>query len=94
MWGPQFDFSLDFRIDASSLPAELQRLVNTIRELDERSQCKTVFPYPNSTSFVGALMVYFLDSFLVVEAMINQTRQQTKYCLGLSSQSSKRGRRR
>ena len=23
--------------------------------------------------------------------MINQTRQQTKYCLGLSSQSSKRG---
>lgn len=29
--------------------------------------------------------------FLVVEAMINQTRQQTKYCLGLSSQSSKKG---
>ena len=43
--------SLDFRIDASTLPAEFQRLINTIRELDERSQCKTVFPFPNSTSF-------------------------------------------
>ncbi|KAJ8448082.1 hypothetical protein Cgig2_031806 [Carnegiea gigantea] len=48
--------------DASTLPAELQRLLNTIRELDERSQ-----------------------------GMINQTRQQTKYCLGMSSQSSKKG---
>lgn len=27
----------------------------------------------------------------MVEALINQTRQQTKYCLGLSSQSSKKG---
>ncbi|PON44195.1 ING family [Parasponia andersonii] len=52
----------DYLEYASTLPAELQRLLNTIRELDERSQ-----------------------------SMINQTRQQTKYCLGLSSQSSKKG---
>ncbi|KZV37914.1 hypothetical protein F511_12196 [Dorcoceras hygrometricum] len=42
---------------SSTLPGELQRLLNTIRELDERSQ-----------------------------AMINHTRQQTKYSLGLASQ--------
>ncbi|GER50501.1 inhibitor of growth protein [Striga asiatica] len=48
------------RADSSTLPAELQRLLNTIRELDERSQ-----------------------------AMINQSRQQTKYCLGLASQGGK-----
>ncbi|KAL2480406.1 PHD finger protein ING2 [Abeliophyllum distichum] len=47
----------DYLEYSSTLPAELQRLLNTIRELDERSQ-----------------------------AMINQTRQQTKYCLGLASQ--------
>lgn len=29
--------------DASTLPAELQRLLNTIRELDERSHCKALF---------------------------------------------------
>lgn len=29
--------------------------------------------------------------FVVFEALINQTRQQTKYCLGLASQSSKKG---
>ncbi|KAJ9695670.1 hypothetical protein PVL29_010912 [Vitis rotundifolia] len=52
----------DYLEYASTLPAELQRLLNTIRELDERSQ-----------------------------SMINQTRQQTKYCLGLSSQSSRKG---
>ncbi|XP_048334231.1 PHD finger protein ING2 isoform X2 [Ziziphus jujuba] len=52
----------DYLEYASTLPAELQRLLNTIRELDERSQ-----------------------------SMISQTRQQTKYCLGLSSQSSKKG---
>lgn len=52
----------DYLEYASTLPAELQRLLNTIRELDERSQ-----------------------------GMINQTRQQTKYCLGMSSQSSKKG---
>ncbi|CAB4316187.1 unnamed protein product [Prunus armeniaca] len=51
----------DYLEYASTLPAELQRLLNTIRELDERSQ-----------------------------SMIHQTRQQTKYCLGLSSQSSKK----
>ncbi|EEF36929.1 PHD finger protein ING2 isoform X1 [Ricinus communis] len=51
----------DYLEYASTLPAELQRLLNTIRELDERSH-----------------------------SMINQTRQQTKYCLGLA-QSSKRG---
>jgi inhibitor of growth protein 4 len=28
---------------------------------------------------------------LSLEALINQTRQQTKYCLGLASQSSKKG---
>ncbi|KAF5747385.1 PHD finger protein ING2-like [Tripterygium wilfordii] len=52
----------DYLEYASTLPAELQRLFNTIRELDERSH-----------------------------SMINQTRQQTQYCLGLASQSSKRG---
>ncbi|KAF5473688.1 hypothetical protein F2P56_005659 [Juglans regia] len=52
----------DYLEYASTLPAELQRLLNTIRELDERSQ-----------------------------SMINQTRQQTKYCLGLASQSLKKG---
>uniref|UniRef100_A0A7C9EJR7 PHD finger protein ING n=1 Tax=Opuntia streptacantha TaxID=393608 RepID=A0A7C9EJR7_OPUST len=52
----------DYLEYASTLPAELQRLLNTIRELDERSQ-----------------------------GMINQTRQQTKYCLGMSSHSSKKG---
>ncbi|KAJ7976369.1 PHD finger protein ING [Quillaja saponaria] len=51
----------DYLEYASTLPAELQRLLNTVRELDDRSQ-----------------------------SMINQTRQQTKYCLGLSSQSSKK----
>lgn len=52
----------DYLEYASTLPAELQRLLNTIRELDERSQ-----------------------------SMMNQTRQQTTYCLGLASQSSKKG---
>lgn len=28
---------------------------------------------------------------MLFEALINQTRQQTKYCLGLASQSSKKG---
>ncbi|KAI4295456.1 hypothetical protein L6164_035502 [Bauhinia variegata] len=54
----------DYLEYASTLPAELQRLLNTIRELDERSQ-----------------------------SMINQTRQRTKYCMGLSSHSSKKGNR-
>ncbi|KDP42993.1 hypothetical protein JCGZ_25179 [Jatropha curcas] len=52
----------DYLEYASTLPAELQRLLNTIKELDERSH-----------------------------SILNQTRQQTKYCLGLASQSSKRG---
>uniref|UniRef100_A0A1J3ELR1 PHD finger protein ING n=1 Tax=Noccaea caerulescens TaxID=107243 RepID=A0A1J3ELR1_NOCCA len=52
----------DYLEYASTFPAELQRLLNTVRELDERSQ-----------------------------SLINQTRQQTKYCLGLASQSSKKG---
>ncbi|CAI0432301.1 unnamed protein product [Linum tenue] len=52
----------DYLEYASTLPAELQRLLNTIRELDERSH-----------------------------SMINQTRQQTKFCLGLASQSSRKG---
>lgn len=37
-----FFFVAEFFIiptDASTLPAELQRLLNTVRELDERSQC-------------------------------------------------------
>ncbi|KAM7269400.1 hypothetical protein ACFE04_024897 [Oxalis oulophora] len=50
----------DYLEYASTLPAELQRLLNTVRELDERSQ-----------------------------SMISQSRQQTKYCLGLASQGSK-----
>ena len=32
--------------DANTLPAELQRLLNTIRELDDRSQCKKI-PLPH-----------------------------------------------
>ncbi|KAL2923217.1 PHD finger protein ING2 [Bienertia sinuspersici] len=52
----------DYLEYASTLPAELQRLLNTIRELDERSQ-----------------------------GMINQTRQHTKFCLGISSQNSRKG---
>ncbi|XP_028780185.1 PHD finger protein ING2 isoform X4 [Neltuma alba] len=51
----------DYLEYASTLPAELQRLLNTIRELDERSH-----------------------------SMINQTRQRTRYCLGLSSHGSKK----
>ena len=31
-------------VDASTLPAELQRLLSTMRELDERSQCKLLLP--------------------------------------------------
>ncbi|XP_004493148.1 PHD finger protein ING2 [Cicer arietinum] len=52
----------DYLEYANTLPAELQRLFNTVRELDERSQ-----------------------------SMINQTRQQTKYCMGVSSHGSKKG---
>ncbi|XP_047311203.1 PHD finger protein ING2 [Impatiens glandulifera] len=52
----------DYLEYANTLPAELQRLLNTIRELDERSQ-----------------------------GIINHTRQQTKYCLGMASQGSKKG---
>ncbi|PNX93221.1 PHD finger protein ing2-like [Trifolium pratense] len=52
----------DYLEYANTLPAELQRLLNTVRELDERSQ-----------------------------SMINQTRQQTKYCMGFSSHGSKKG---
>ncbi|KAK7264542.1 hypothetical protein RJT34_32151 [Clitoria ternatea] len=52
----------DYLEYASTLPAELQRLLNTVRELDERSQ-----------------------------SLINQTRQQTKYCMGFSSHGSKKG---
>ncbi|KAJ6697271.1 hypothetical protein OIU85_003622 [Salix viminalis] len=52
----------DYLEYANTLPAELQRLLNTIKELDDRSQ-----------------------------SMINQTRQQSNYCLGLASQGSKRG---
>ncbi|PIA54031.1 hypothetical protein AQUCO_00900538v1 [Aquilegia coerulea] len=48
----------DYLEYSSTLPAELQRLLNTMRELDERSQ-----------------------------GILNQTRDQTKYCL---TQSSKR----
>lgn len=48
----------DYLEYSNTLPAELQRLLNTIRELDERSQ-----------------------------AMINHSRQQTNYCVGLASQT-------
>ncbi|KAK1386481.1 PHD finger protein ING [Heracleum sosnowskyi] len=52
----------DYLDYASTFPAELQRLLNTVRELDDRSQ-----------------------------AMINQTKQQTSYFLGLDSDCSKIG---
>jgi hypothetical protein len=41
-----------------------------------------------------AWLIFFIFWFvgvLWVKAMINQTRQQTNYCLGLASQSSKKG---
>eukprot|EP01018_Ginkgo_biloba_P035326 Gb_23206 [translate_table: standard] len=52
----------DYLEYSSTLPAELQRLLSTMRELDERSHM-----------------------------MLNQTREQTKYCLSFPSQSSKKG---
>ncbi|CAM8889005.1 unnamed protein product [Rhodiola kirilowii] len=52
----------DYLEYASTLPAELQRLLNTIRELEDRSQ-----------------------------ALINQTRQQSNYCLSLSLEGSRKG---
>ncbi|KAF6134243.1 hypothetical protein GIB67_010042 [Kingdonia uniflora] len=52
----------DYLEYSSTLPAELQRLLNTMRELDERSR-----------------------------DIIIQTGNQTKYCMKLSLQSSKRG---
>ncbi|KAK9090659.1 hypothetical protein Sjap_023836 [Stephania japonica] len=52
----------DYLEYSSTFPAELQRILNTMRELDERSQ-----------------------------ALINQTREQTKYWLRFPAQSSKRG---
>ncbi|XXG83285.1 hypothetical protein AAC387_Pa10g1076 [Persea americana] len=51
----------DYLEYSSTLPSELQRLLNTIAELDERSQ-----------------------------ATINQTRDQTKFCLWLTSQTSEK----
>ncbi|CAO2822056.1 unnamed protein product [Amaranthus hypochondriacus] len=51
----------DYLEYARTLPAELQRLLSTIRELDERSQ-----------------------------GMINHTKQQTKFCLEILNQSSKK----
>eukprot|EP00262_Sarcandra_glabra_P012773 TRINITY_DN3364_c0_g1_i1.p1 TRINITY_DN3364_c0_g1~~TRINITY_DN3364_c0_g1_i1.p1 ORF type:complete len:259 (+),score=46.77 TRINITY_DN3364_c0_g1_i1:139-915(+) len=51
----------DYLEYSSTLPAELQRLLSTMRELDERSQ-----------------------------TMINQTRDQTRYCLGLPYQGSRK----
>ncbi|MQL71210.1 hypothetical protein Taro_003541 [Colocasia esculenta] len=51
----------DYLEYASTLPAELQRLLSTMRELDERSQ-----------------------------SMINQSRDQTKYFLGLHSHGLKK----
>ncbi|ERM93545.1 hypothetical protein AMTRI_Chr03g55740 [Amborella trichopoda] len=52
----------DYLEYSSTLPAELQRLLSTMRELDERSQ-----------------------------AIINQTRDQTKYFLSMSGNGSKKG---
>lgn len=82
-----FDLGFHFfcwLVDASTFPAELQRLLNTVRELDERSQCKS-FLFLNLVSFVCVRVVlFFLASCL--KALINQTRQQTKYCLGIASQ--------
>ncbi|KAL3830348.1 hypothetical protein ACJIZ3_019150 [Penstemon smallii] len=52
----------DYLEYSNTLPAELQRLLNTIRELDERSQ-----------------------------AIINQTRQQTKYCVGMAASQGQGG---
>ncbi|KAM0000288.1 putative ING family protein [Helianthus debilis subsp. tardiflorus] len=35
----------DYLEYANTLPAELQRLLNTIRELDDRSQCMCLFVF-------------------------------------------------
>ncbi|KAJ6817121.1 PHD finger protein ING2 [Iris pallida] len=51
----------DYLEYSSTLAAELQRLLSTMRELDERSH-----------------------------GLINQTRDQTKYCLGMAYHSSKK----
>lgn len=51
----------DYLEYSSTLPAELQRLLSTMRELDERSQ-----------------------------GLVNQTREQTRLCLGYPSHGSKK----
>lgn len=84
--------------DSSTLPAELQRLLNTIRELDDRSQgsflpflfyctnarCSSYVVFSAEVEILIYVMWYMFATLHT--AMINQTRQQTKYCLGLASQ--------
>ena len=41
--------------------------------------------------FFKYLFIFFVGFCVVMEAMINQTRQQTKYCMGFSSHGSKKG---
>ncbi|XP_057484933.1 PHD finger protein ING2-like [Actinidia eriantha] len=49
----------DYLEYASTLPAELQRLLNTIRELDERSQ-GAFFPFLNHFTLVEAFCCYII----------------------------------
>lgn len=72
-----FDSAAEFPIiptDASTLPAELQRLLNTVRELDERSQCNCFLeilfyiPFVGEYSFLSVLRFFF---FLESRNIIN-----------------------
>jgi len=71
-----FDSVAEFSIipiDASTLPAELQRLLNTVRELDERSQCNCfqeslfyilfVGEYPSALFYLSFnIYIFYLES--------------------------------
>ena len=56
------NFKFEFGTDASTLPAELQRLLNTIRELDERSQ-GDLFPFLNHFTCICVFMqwIFFVS---------------------------------
>ncbi|KAL6008160.1 PHD finger protein ing2 [Asimina triloba] len=89
----------DYLEYSSTLPAELQRLLNTMRELDERSQgiknemADAILDFAMTYDLLIANILFQKkdEHWITFKTMINQTREQTNYCLGLSSQSSKRG---
>lgn len=71
-----FNFVAEFSIiptDASTLPAELQRLLNTVRELDERSQCNCFLEFLFYISFVAVYSsAHFYLSFKIFFLCRNQ----------------------